>query len=433
MFDTKETTADSNRPPATRAQLPGLQLFARRLRFPDPAVETAFLAAYRHDAVHAVRLAVVVALVFGLAFMWQDSQISATGYRATNIRTYLITPLCAVFWFGLGIKGAERFIEPLSVLFVVLYTCMITAIFLVFEPGFYGLTGAVAEGNFVIILLATFTLSYLRLAWAATAGVAVLAIYMASAWLWSAADLGLFLNGHYANAVMAFGVGALTCAMFEAMRRRQFLTLREVESGKDRYRELLYTLLPSHIAARIERGEAPVADTQAESAILYARIAGQDALARETPPRVMAQLLNELFYEFDQAAERYGVEKVAAAGDGYMAVCGPPTLEQNRAASVARLGLEMVAITRRMAARFNLPIGIRVGVHSGSLVAGIIGNNRYTYDMAGESVSMASALEASGLPNRVQVSGAARERLAGRFELEPHGDAYLLTQAPLPG
>jgi len=115
---------------------------------------------------------------------------------------------------------------------------------------------------------------------------------------------------------MAFGVGALTCAMFEAMRRRQFLALRDIENGKNHYRELLYTLLPSTIAARIESGEAPVADTQAQVAILYARSAGLGELSRETPPRMMAQLLNELFYEFDQAAERYGVEKVSVAGDG---------------------------------------------------------------------------------------------------------------------
>ncbi len=391
-----------------------------RLRFPEPAVEAAFLASHRQESVQVARWAVVAAFIVGMFFVFQDNVITPTGYRATNIRMYLMAPLCFGFWFLLGVPRLQRWIEPLTGMFILLYSALVVAIFVVFEPTFYGLSGAVAEGNFVIIILATFTMSHLRLAWAAAVGAGVLAMYMAGNYLWTAVDFELFLNGHYANAVMAFVLGAATCWMFEVLRRRQFLTLRALEGEKERYKSLLFTLVPSQITDRIKEGHVPIADSHAEIAILFADIVGFTALTKQVAAGTLVQLLNELFFEFDLAAERYGVEKVKTVGDGYMAVCGPPVAEERRAVCVAQFALEMVQITRRMAARFNLPIGIRVGVHSGSLVAGVIGKSRYTYDMWGESVNMASRMEASGVANRVQVSDQAQQRLRGQFGLEPH-------------
>jgi adenylate cyclase len=391
-----------------------------RLRFPEPAVEAAYLAFHRKESVQVARWAVVAAFVMGMFFVFQDNVITPTGYRATNIRMYLMAPLCFGFWFLLGAPRLQRFVEPLTGLFILLYGALVVAIFVVFEPTFYGLSGPVAEGNFVILIMATFTMSHLRLGWASAVAAGVMAMYMAGNYLWTAADFELFLNGHYANAAMACVLGAATGWMFEVMRRRQFLTVRALEGEKERYKGLLFTLVPSQITDRIKEGQVPIADSNAEIAILFADIVGFTALSKQVAPGILVQLLNELFFEFDLAAERYGVEKIKTVGDGYMAVCGPPVAEQRRAVCVAQFALEMVQITRRMAARFNLPIGIRVGVHSGSLVAGVIGKSRYTYDMWGESVNMASRMEASGVADRVQLSDQAQQRLGGQFACEPH-------------
>jgi adenylate cyclase len=412
-----------------------------RLRFVDQKIEDEFIASHRQDSVAVSRWAFLIGLILGLVMMWQDSEISPVGYRATNLRIYLLAPVCLLFWYAVGIPGAKRYIEPITTAFGLIYTAILCAILLVFEPGFYGLSGAVAEGNFVLVLLATFTLSYLRLVWAAMLGISVLIMYMVATFLWTDADVTLFLGGHYANAVMAFVLGSVTCGMFEFMRRRQFLTLRDLNSEKDRYKELLYTLVPAKIAHRIEGGEFPIADSQAEVAVLFSDLVGFTELTKQMAPRNLVELLNDLFFEFDLAAERYGVEKIKTIGDGYMAVCGPPVDEAMRTICVVQLAVEMVAITQRMAVKMHLPLNIRVGVHSGNLVAGVIGKSRFTYDMWGDSVNMASRMESSGVPGRVQVSAQAYQRLQGRFEVEPRGEidvkgigsvtAYLLCE-PVP-
>ena len=353
--------------------------------------------------------------------MWQDSEISPFGYRATNIRIYLMLPLCVLAWYVLTTAIAERAVEWLAGAFLLLYTACVCAIYYVFEPGFYGLSGVVAEGNFLTIVLATFTMVHLRTGPAALIGAVVVAMDTAMNYWFTSADFMLFLNGVFSNMVMAYVLGLSACIMVERLRRRQFITWRDLAAEKERFRTLLFTMVPTQIAERIEKGEFPVADSQAETAILFSDFAGLAELATQIAPRTQVQLLNELFFEFDQAAERHGVEKIKTVGDGYMAACGPPVHEGKRTLAMARFGLELVTITRRTAARFNLPISIRVGIHTGKLIAGVIGKNRYTFDMWGESVSMASRMEASCLAGRVQVSEAARLRLEGLFECEPRG------------
>jgi adenylate cyclase len=392
-----------------------------RLRFADPAVEQAFRRDHRKDGVAVMRWGAVVAALMALMFMWQDNEISSVGFRATNIRIYLILPLCAATWFALGLERAERAVEWIAAAFLLAYAALVGAICLVFEPGFYGVSGAVAEGNFLMIVLATFTMAHLRSSVAAAVGAGVLAIYLAMNRFFTEADFALFLYGNFSNMVMAFVLGATACTMLERLRRRQYLTRQDLAAEKERYKSLLFTLVPSQIALRIEHGEFPIADSQAETAILFSDFVGFTQLTKQIAPRTLIQLLNELFFEFDLAAERHGVEKIKTIGDGYMAACGPPVHEDKRTLAMARFGLELVTITRRTAARFNLPISIRVGIHTGNLIAGVIGKNRYTFDMWGESVNMASRMESSGMADRVQVSESAYQRLAGQFEFEPRG------------
>lgn len=412
MKDQHGTPAPGGAPPSLRW----------RWRFPDPAVEAEYCARQRMELAQTSRWGLLVALILALAFMWQDNDLSPTGYRATNIRIYLIIPLIAACWFALRQPALLRYAEWIMSVFLLLYATLIAAIFLVFEPGFYGLSGSVGEGNFIMILLATFTLSYLRPPWALVAALGVLAVYVVATVLWTKVDLVQFLNGHFSNTVMTMALGAATCAMFDLLRRREFITLRTLQVEKERYKELLYNLVPSKIAHRIEGGEFPIADSHAEIAVLFSDLVGFTTLTRQIAPHTLVQLLNELFFEFDLAAEQHGVEKIKTIGDGYMAACGPPVAEERRTAMVAHFGLDMVAITRKVAEKYGMPIGIRVGIHSGSLVAGVIGKNRYTYDMWGESVNMASRMESSGLPNRVQVSASAYQRLAADYSFEARGE-----------
>lgn len=404
--------------------------FAKRhsrfsMRFLDPQFEQEFLRAYRHDAVGIFQWGVLLAGFLALAFMWQDTSISENGSRAINIRLYLVVPLCALTWFTVRRKGAEQWVEVITSGFLLLYSVLLAAIFVVFEPTIYGISGTIAEGNFLMVMLAAFTLSCLRLGWALVVGTGIIGVYAFAAAQWGQGDFTEFALSHLSNLVMAYCLGALTCGMFESLRRRQFVTLSMLKGEKERYKNLLYTLVPPAIASRIEQGETPIADSHAEVAVLFSDFVGFTSLTRRIAPHQLIKLLNDMFSEFDAAAERHGVEKIKTIGDGYMAACGPPVSEALRTTAVVRFGLEMVEITERVAQKHGIPIGIRVGVHSGSLIAGVIGKSRFAYDMWGETVNMASRMESSGVPGQVQVSEPAFQRLDGQFAFDAREDVQI--------
>jgi class 3 adenylate cyclase len=417
--------------------------FAKRhsrfsMRFSDPGFEQEFLRGYRIDAVAIFRWGVLLAAVLALAFAWQDPTISQNGMDATNIRLFLVVPLCALTWFALRRDGVEKWVEVITSGFLLVYSMLLAAIFIVFEPTIYGISGVIAEGNFLMVMLAAFTLSCLRLCWALWVGLGIIGIYAVAAAQWGHGDYTEFVLTHLSNIGMAFCLGALTCGMFESLRRRQYVTLSLLHAEKDRYKNLLCTLVPAGIAHRIEQGETPIADSHTEMAVLFSDFVGFTSLTRRIAPHQLIKLLNDLFSEFDAAAERHGVEKIKTFGDGYMAACGPPMSEAMRTIAVVRFGLDMVAITERVSQKHGIPIGIRVGVHSGSLIAGVIGKSRFAYDMWGETVNMASRMESSGVPGQVQVSESAFRRLDGQFAFEarddieikgaPNVSAYLVTE-----
>lgn len=424
--------------------LPDTGFGARRarfsLRFADRDLERAFLRGYRTDAVPISRWGVVLAAVMALAFMWQDTEISQNGMQATYIRLFLIVPLCAFAWLAMRRASANKWFEINLSVFLLMYSACTAAIFVVFEPSIYGISGAIAEGNFVMIMLAAFTISCLRLWWAMCVGLGIVFMYAYTAWQWGQGNYSDFALTHLSNICMAFCLGALTCGMFESLRRRQFLTLSLLDNEKERYKNLLCTLVPPAIAQRIERGETPIADSHADIAVLFSDFVGFTKLTGRVAPHALVQLLNDMFSEFDAAAERHGIEKIKTIGDGYMAASGPPIAESMRTIALVKFGLELVDITERVSQKHQVPISIRVGVHCGSLIAGVIGKSRFAYDMWGETVNMASRMESSSVPGRVQVSESAFQRLNGQFAVEardnvqikgaPNVSAYLV-KAPV--
>lgn len=181
----------------------------------------------------------------------------------------------------------------------------------------------------------------------------------------------------------------------------------------------------SRSASSTANRRSPIADSHAGIAILFSDFVVFTSLTSRIAPHRLIQLLNDLFSEFDAAAERHGVEKIKTIGDGYMAACGAPMAETLRTVAMVRFGLEMVEITERVSKKHQCPVGIRVGAHSGSLIAGVIGKNRFAYNMWGETVNLASRMESSGVPGRVQLSEAAFQRLDGQFVCEARDNVVI--------
>ena len=132
-------------------------------------------------------------------------------------------------------------------------------------------------------------------------------------------------------------------------------------------------------------------------------------------------LLNRLVSAFDELAERHGVEKIKTIGDAYMVASGVPIPRQDHAQSLAAMALDLIAAVERASAAENIPLNVRVGMASGPMMAGIIGKNKFSYDVWGDPVNLASRLEQSSVPGFIAICPTCYAALREAFILEPRG------------
>ena len=206
--------------------------------------------------------------------------------------------------------------------------------------------------------------------------------------------------------------------------RREFLRLLETEylsqsrTRKEAFRTLLRNILPPEIASRLRNGESIIADHYEDTTVLFADIVGFGKITARMKAYEIIGCLNQLFSEFDRLAEDAGVEKIKTIGDNYMAVAGVPTPRSNHARAATKLALDMINSARRLHSRLPVPFPIRVGLHSGPVMAGVIGTRRFAYDVWGDTVNIAARMEAASQPNRVLISAATAKVLGGDFVLD---------------
>jgi class 3 adenylate cyclase len=215
----------------------------------------------------------------------------------------------------------------------------------------------------------------------------------------------------------------------EAFRRAEFL---RAKSEIDRARleresadRLLFSVLPAGIATRMRNGESPIADDLADVSVLFADLVGFTALSSRVSPRELLGMLERVFGEFDALAVSLHLEKIKTIGDAYLVVGGALDSKPDHLVRCARMGFRMIDAVARIAAETRLPLSLRVGLHAGPAIAGVIGSERRSYDLWGETVNLASRLESSGEPGRVHVLAGVAHRLATSFDSLPRGTVTL--------
>jgi class 3 adenylate cyclase len=206
---------------------------------------------------------------------------------------------------------------------------------------------------------------------------------------------------------------------------------REVERANAENERLLLNILPESIAARLRGGEMLIADRVEEMTVLFADVVNFSSLSQELGPGDLVSLLNEVFSIFDMLAEHYELEKIKTIGDAYMVVGGLAPNPENHCGRVADLALDMITAIDAYREESGIDLHIRVGMHMGPAVAGVVGIKKFIYDVWGETVNTASRMESHGLPDRVQVSEATYERLRDRYRLEPRGPVEVRGRGPM--
>ena len=182
---------------------------------------------------------------------------------------------------------------------------------------------------------------------------------------------------------------------------------------------LLLNILPRSIADRLKHDERTIADHHDEVTVLFADLVDFTPFAAvETPARVVA-VLNEIFSGFDSLAERFGLEKIKTIGDSYMVVAGAPLPRPDHAPVILEMALAMHELARQPETTVGRAFQLRTGVASGPVVAGIIGHRKFSYDIWGNAVNLASRMESTGVPGKIQVASSTWELCRDRFSFTP--------------
>ncbi|MEO0396740.1 MAG: adenylate/guanylate cyclase domain-containing protein [Cyanobacteria bacterium P01_A01_bin.137] len=211
---------------------------------------------------------------------------------------------------------------------------------------------------------------------------------------------------------------------YEKLSRANFATNRQLLEAQEKSERLLLNILPRPIAEQLKQSPDIIAESFAEVTVLFADIVNFTQMTETESATNVVDLLNQVFSRFDRLAERHGLEKIKTIGDAYMVAAGLPQPQDNHVAAVAAMAVEMQATLADFNAQTNQTIALRIGIHTGPVVAGVIGLKKFAYDLWGDTVNTASRMESHGLPNQIQISEVTYQRLQDcdeRYEFHPRG------------
>jgi class 3 adenylate cyclase len=363
-----------------------------------------------------------VGLVLGAglfsAFAMWDLVVDPANYALTSkLRYFLISPALLLLAAALMLKGVRRRVELAAVVGLGIAALGLNGIYLLQEGSYtYSITG----NMMIMVFLLVFLRFEMRVMVAMTGGLCGV-YFLMGAHLVGVKSPEFFI--HNLVLISTAGMGLLASA-FTIRTARQVLQFgHELGDAKRRIEDLLYALLPERIAKQLSEGKRDIAEPLNGAWVLFADIVGFTALSNElSAPRLVA-LLNEVFNRFDLIMAEYGVEKIKTIGDGYMAIAhdqGEASVEAGQQViKAARLMIDAVA---EISEQDKVALSLRVGVHAGPVIAGVIGRSKFAYDCWGATVNLASRLESAGDPGSVNVSTAVRVSLGDTCEFRDRGE-----------
>jgi adenylate cyclase len=249
----------------------------------------------------------------------------------------------------------------------------------------------------------------------------------------SGGDLGaeIDIGGKDEIAELAQAVGSMAGNLktaFEKLEERVIVseqTAVELNNERLRSEKLLHNILPATIAQRLRGGEEVIAEVYPEVTVFFSDIVGFTDLSARLGPHETVSLLNALFEKFDELVEKHGVEKIKTIGDSYMVVGGVPNRDPLHCQHVAEFALEAIGFVREFSTSYPFPVEMRMGIHTGTVAAGVLGKKKFSYDLWGDVVNVASRFESSSMVDRIHVSEAVRVRLADDFVFQDAGTVDL--------
>lgn len=218
--------------------------------------------------------------------------------------------------------------------------------------------------------------------------------------------------------IPAMGVLMFGGYMQERSARGEFLANHLLAQERARTEELLLNILPGSVVERLKTEPGAIADGFAEVSVLFADIVNFTPFAARLSAEETVHLLNDVFSAFDRLVDRHRLEKIKTIGDAYMVVGGLPEPHADHLEAIAALALEMQQAMTGFERQSGEPLQLRIGIHVGPVVAGVIGTRKFSYDLWGDTVNVASRMESHGVAGAIQVTEAIRSRLQAKYRFD---------------
>jgi class 3 adenylate cyclase len=366
--------------------------------------EARFRARYAERSIPFIRISLPLAATLYLLFLAWDYSIAPDALLYT-LSVRLPFSFFAVVVFGFTfLQSFERWSQSVLCATVILGAAGIALVLAILPHGFtYGVPGLL-----LVIMYAC----------GAIVALANTMLLVTGASTFQFLNTNVFL-------VSASVIGLVYTALLEWTERHAFALEEDLRQDKQASETLLRNFLPDRIMNRLRDGERSIAEAVGEATVLFADIVGFTSLTHRMAPGHVVELLSAIFNRFDEISDRLGVEKVKTIGDCYMAVAGVRSPTPHNAGAMAEFAIEALAFVRSYAEENDLPLQVRIGMSTGSLVSGVIGTHVPIFDLWGGPVNDASRLQQEGIPGAIQVSETTYWRLRNKYEFQERGTLTL--------
>ena len=392
---------------------------ANKLRFPEE-IEKQFLADYQANTMVTARFALVLGFVLYSLFGILDIYaVPISKNSVWFIRYAIVGPITIGALIATYFSHFQKYTQAMM--------CFVSAISGLGIVTMISITREAEFGNrfyftgLILISMWAYGLMRLRFWYAVVANAIIMVGYE-----FATIEIKQLLTTETGIVIFTmhnfFFLGANVIGMFtgyalERYTRVDFLQKFTIQVQRDQADKLLFNILPERIAEQLKQSNDTIAEEFSSASVLFADIVNFTPISARFGPREVVDMLNDLFSRFDELVDKYDVEKIQVAGDGYMVAAGVPTPRPDHATVLAELALAMLDCVRNEEFLGGKhPIEIRIGINSGSLIAGVIGRKKYFYALWGDMVNTASRMESHGSSGKIQITQDTYELVRDDFD-----------------
>lgn len=388
------------------------------LDFIDRELETKYRKSYFQKTLPQAQIALVLGIILYVIFAGLDLWIVPDQKGSIwLIRFIFVIPLL----LGILILSFTPYFEKYFQLFMSIASWVggggILGILLVTE----GVGNFLYATSLLLLIIWSFTFSGMRFFYALVSCSMIIFLFEIVVLFINPCPLYIFVNNNF------FVVAALAISIFagytiENYSRKDFVKNKIIDEERQANEKLLLNILPASVAAQLKSNPGTIAQRFEKITILFADLVGFTSLSAQLNPTDLVNILNQIFSSFDRLIERYQLEKIKTIGDAYMVAGGLFLQDRDCEQAVAELALAMQEELDRFNTQSCHYFQIRIGIHTGPAIAGVIGIKKFAYDVWGDSVNTASRMESHGIPGQIQTSEETYQLLKDRYVFEDRGE-----------